>query len=188
MFGQFSSSRAACRLARSEPRRSIIHTLSARRRVPKEGRAGVKKVMMGVCQCPSLGIPMWENVFKVPLDIARIVGVVFVETRTGRLSADASTRPVKKPSQLCSNSAGPAALLHTCTQHSRTAIRLSSLRSACPKRVRRERHPSPDVCDNGYLLWPVSPRPRLTNGSRRFGEFSGSSGEAETPALRCTEL
>lgn len=29
---------------------------------------------------------MWENVSKVPLDIARIVGVVFMETRTGRLS------------------------------------------------------------------------------------------------------
>lgn len=68
------------------------------------------------------------------------------------------------------------------TQHLRTTVQLSPLRSACLKRVRRERHPPPDVC-NGYSLGPRVPPAPTDQHNRRFGEFSGSSGRAETSCI-----
>lgn len=130
---------------------------------------------------------MWENVcVKVPLDIRRIVGVVFNQGPSKVMSfvCRCAYPPVRKPSRLCSsssNSAGPAALLHTCAQHSRTTAQLPPLR---PNRVRRERHPSPDVCD-GYLPGSrVAPAPACRRQSTLRGIFWKLRRSRHTSALR----
>lgn len=138
---------------------------------------------------------MWENVSKYHFDIALSYRGRGVQGRPDQnqavcLSANAPTRPVKKAKSTLQQLSGAQLpfyihTFYTAFAHNRQAASSCALHA---QNVSGEKgiHRLTYATD---LPRPVSPWPRLTNASRRFGEFSGSSGGSERHlALQCTGL